>query len=442
MQTIIACTTPLGYSGIAVIRLSGSDAFSIAEALMAEKKQWKHRTALLAECLDSTGALIDQCIFLPFFAPNSFTGEDVVEISCHGNPLIVDAIIDQSISYGARLARNGEFSRRAVLNNKLSLLRAEALNQVIHASSFEGIALAQNGLTGAVDLNEQEIREELLDICAEIEAEMDYPQEDLADSTDEDLAERLKKIEEKARASANSYKENKIRLEGAKVVILGPVNAGKSSLFNHLVGTKRAIVNSRAGTTRDIIERRVLFEGIEVCFFDTAGARFDTDDPIEKEGIQMGLELAKESDLCLFLCPSNQELGVVSYLQEETASIPSILVASHIDKEPSPRFEADVHISNISTKGIAELKERIRHELGISQSRESKWIALSQRQQELFLSIAEHLSIAQEALLGFLGPVVAAEEITQALERMAELRGDSAREAVLDRLFSRFCIGK
>lgn len=442
VQTIVACATPLGYSGIAVLRLSGADAFDIGSQLIGKSRSWKHRNASLHRILDRRGQELDQCIFLAFEGPSSFTGEDILEISCHGNPLIVDQIIDIAISYGARLARNGEFSRRAVMNGKLSLLKAEALNQVIHASSVEGISLAQRGLSGGVDQNEEHIRGELIDICAEIEAEMDYPQEELSDNSDEYTAQRLRAIAKRARKAAESFQSNKTRLQGASVVILGPVNAGKSSLFNHLVGSKRAIVNSRPGTTRDIIERRVLFEGIEVCFFDTAGIRFDTDDSIEKEGIQMGLELASEADLCLLLCPIFQKIGVIADLRVKIKEIPSILIASHLDQESKPKFAYDLAISNKTGEGIALLRERIRAELGLQESKESQWIALSQRQYELFLSIAEHIELAAEAIIGFLGPVVAAEEITQALERLGELRGESAREAVLDRLFSKFCIGK
>lgn len=442
LQTIIACTTPLGYSGIAVLRISGMEAFSIASKMIEKQIDWEHRVARLCRILDKAGKELDQCVFLAFQAPHSFTGENIIEISCHGNPLIVDKIIEVAISHGARLARNGEFSRRAVVNGKLSLLRAEALNQVIHASSIEGVVLAQKGLSGGVDQNEAEIREQLLDICAEIEAEMDYPQEDLSDNTEEETAQRLLDIAREAREAAQSFKNNKTRLQGASVVILGPVNAGKSSLFNHLVGSKRAIVNSRPGTTRDIIERRVLFDGIEICFFDTAGIRFDTHDSIEKEGIQMGLELASEADLCLLLCPVSQEIGVIADLKEKIQEVPSIMIASHHDLNIEPNFIYDIAISNKTGEGIPSLKTRIRKELGLQESKESKWIALSQRQYELFLSIAEHIELAAAAIVGFLGPVVAAEEITQALERLAELRGESAREAVLDRLFSKFCIGK
>jgi len=425
-----------------MLRMSGHNALTIANALISKKTEWMERRAFLSSIFDSDGSRIDTAMILYMKGPRSFTGEDVVEISCHGNPLIVDAIIERAIQLGARVARNGEFTRRAVENNKLSLLQAEALNELIHSVSIEGNQVAQAGLAGQVDDNEQEIREKLLDICAEIEAKMDYPQEDLSDVHDQEISSELKLIAEQSTKAARAWKGNRIRLQGAKVAILGPVNAGKSSLFNHLVSSRRAIVNARPGTTRDIIERRVVLDGIEVCFFDTAGIRFETDDPIEAEGIQMGLELAQQSDLCLFVVPIDQDLGVMKKVQESVPNIPSIVIASHADKGGIPNFKADNIISNTTKEGLDELQQSIRCHLGLQASKESRWISLSQRQSELFIAIARHLEQAADSLTGILGPAVAAEEITQALERLAVLRGENAREDILDRLFSRFCIGK
>lgn len=441
MSTIIACSTPLGHSGVAMIRISGPKSWNIVEK-MAPKARLKHSQAVVGTIRKEDQSLLDQVVLLAFKGPQSFTGLDTVEISCHGNPLIIDAILDLGISLGARPARKGEFTRQAVENGKLSLLKAEALHEVIHAGSLDGIALAQQGLAGKVDQHEEHLRQSLLEICAQLEAEMDYPQEDILVDSEEIIIEKLHQLSTQSYLAAQSYRENQIRLHGAKVALLGPVNAGKSSLFNHLVGMKRAIVSDRPGTTRDIVERRIFLDGLEVCFFDTAGARFDSDDPIENEGIQMGLELAKEADLCLFLCPSHQNLGVIEELQEALSGIPSLLIATHIDLNLNPSFAFDIAISNTTGQGILELKNSIRTLLGSSENKEQQWIALSQRQQEIFYGIAEHIDIAIEALSGFLGPVVASEELTQALEKTALLRGENAREMILDQLFSMFCIGK
>ena len=442
MDTIIASATPMGRSGVALIRLSGSEARNITDKLLRKPQDWMDRIVRFGVIVDRHKNRLDQVLLTYMKAPRSFTGEDVVEISCHGNPLIVDQIIEEAIRCGARLARSGEFTRRAVENKKLSFLQAEALNELIHSVSIEGVQVAHSGLSGKVDQNELEIREELLDICAEIEAKMDYPQEDLSYEDDQAVSEALLAIAQKSQEAADAWRDNRILIQGAKVTILGPVNAGKSSLFNHLVGSKRAIVNRRPGTTRDIIERRIILDGIDVCFFDTAGIRFSTDDPIEQEGIQMGLDLAKQSDLCLLVVPVDQSLGIMNDVAQKLNRIPLLWIGSHLDKNVDPTFVTDHQISNVTLEGIQELRKSIRRELSSGGSRDSKWIALSQRQYDLFLSIASHVTQASNSLTGILGPAVAAEEITQALEKLAELRGENAREQVLDRLFSRFCIGK
>ncbi len=425
-----------------MVRLSGHNAIEIAKQMAPNVRAWKHAKAVVGYVCQSDGQPIDQVVITTFETPRSFTGENTVEFSCHGNPLIVDAIIALAIEYGARMARAGEFTRQAVLNGKMTMLKAEALNEVIHASSLEGIQVAQQGLAGVVDQNESQLRAQLLEIAAELEAKMDYPQEDLSFESDEQIVNTLHKLAAQARASSQSYQHNRIRLHGAKVAILGPVNAGKSSLFNHLVGSKRAIVSERPGTTRDIVERRVLLDGMEVCFFDTAGARFDSDDPIENEGIQMGLEIAKEADVCLLVHPAHQELGVVLELQEQLGDMPCILVATHSDIASPENDLFDIVVSNTENTGITELISKIRTVLGLNKTQESRWVALSQRQQSLFQTIADHLEQSADALGGFLGPAVATEEITLALEELARLRGDDARESVLDTLFSKFCIGK
>ena len=425
-----------------MLRLSGEQAIEIAQRMAPRIQIWDHSKAVVGRIQQRDGSILDQVIVTTFNAPRSFTSENTVEFSCHGNPLIVDAIIELAIHYGARMARSGEFTRQAVLNGKMTMLKAEALNEVIHASSLDGISIAQSGLLGAVDSNEVQLRNRLLDIAAELEAKMDYPQEDLSFESDEEIVDALMSIAAEASETAETYKNNRIRLHGAKVAILGPVNAGKSSLFNHLVGSKRAIVSARPGTTRDIVERRVLMDGMEICFFDTAGARFDSDDPIENEGIQMGLELAHEADLCLLVHPAHKPLGVVLDIKTQLESSSFLMIATHCDLDNSPEYEFDCMISNIEEIGLIELKDKIRTVLGFNKSIEGAKVVLSQRQQSLFQSIADHVRHSAEALSGFLGPAVATEEITLALEELASLRGADAREHVLDRLFSKFCIGK
>lgn len=443
MNTIIAATTPFGYSAVAMLRISGEDSFTIASRLAPKVASLEHGTIRVTNIRDTENNIVDQVTMVAFHAPKSFTGEHVVEISCHGNPIIVEKIIHLSIQYGARLARPGEFTRQAVENAKMSMLQAEALHEVIHAASAEGILVAQAGLQGQVDAQELYLREELLNICAELEAKMDYPQEDLSFDTDEELANKLDELVQLAKESADSYIANKVKIHGAKVALLGPVNAGKSSLFNNLVGSKRAIVSNIPGTTRDIVERTILVDGLDIQFFDTAGTRFDTEDPIEAEGVQMGLDLVQDVDICLVVVPCmHTDVVLLDYLIAAISPTPYLVVATHADMDIIPIFEYDILVSNIDLSGIIEIKNKIRTMLGFTSSKSAKHVALNQRQQELFYRIAEHVHMAKDSLLGVLGPVVAAEEITQALECTAMLRGESAREMILDKIFEKFCIGK
>ena len=445
MDTIVACASPWGQGGVAIIRMSGPDSIAIAKNLCQRKKFSPRYTHLCS--ITHNGILIDRGLVVAMPKPNSFTGENVVEISSHGNPLIVQRLIEACIDMGARLARAGEFSRRALENGKLSLLQAEALNSVVHARTLQGLDLAQKNLQGSLDEGMAQLEDTLLDIVAEIEARLDHPDDDLSFESDIQLCNRLKAIAQTMHSSAQNWRTHKIGIHGAKVALLGPVNAGKSSLFNHLIGMKRAIVSDIEGTTRDAVEKQVYIDGMEICFIDTAGARKQTHDPIEAQGIELGLALAKDVDLCLLLCPLPYWHQDTSYrelleeLAEKVSPVRILRVGSYLDcaKEST---DLDVCISSKNGEGIALLKAMIVQHLRKIPSRGAAYTVISQRQYELFLALEQHCRMASQALTGFYGPAVAAEEVTAALTRLGELRGEEVRERVLDRLFSKFCIGK
>ena len=259
------------------------------------------------------------------------------------------------------------------------------------------------------------------------------PQEDLSFESDEEIVETLNQIAQNARLTAQSYQQNRIRLHGAKVAILGPVNAGKSSLFNHLVGSKRAIVSDRPGTTRDIVERRVLIDGMEICFFDTAVQGLIALIQSKMKAYRWGFKLRKRLIYAYLVHPANQDLGVIVDLQQEINHVPSILVLTHIDLV-DVFIEADCMVSNKSGSGLEELLLKIRTVLGLNKISETNHVSLSQRQQSLFQSIADHVEVSAEALNGFLGPAVATEEITLALKPLQNYVG-----MMLERLCSISC---
>ena len=442
METIAALATAWGRSALAVLRVSGSEAQAIVQRLCPGGADWVARRASLRRARDSDG-LIDQVMVVWMPGPNSYTGEDVVELICHGNPVIYQSLLDRLVGLGARIARPGEFTRRAVLNGRLDLLQAESISAVIEAGSIEGARLALRGIEGRLGRQIAGLRESLLDCCAEMEARLDHPGEDLGMDSDLALARRLKEIASRAHELAGSWQLAKPRIQGARVALVGHVNAGKSSLFNHLVGRQRALVSDVAGTTRDVVESSVLMGGLEVTFLDTAGRRgsdVSRLDPLEEAGIAMGMELIEGVDLEIWVHRLDEELDVDSL--PEPVGLRRLIVGTHSDQVDDYSGPVECQISNLSGEGLGSLQECIRQTLDQGPTTGQQAALTSQRQHDLALKLSADSMEAHDALLGVAGVAVAAEALQLALQRLAELSGDDSREDVLDRLFSRFCIGK
>jgi len=440
MDTIVALSTPWGRSAIGVLRLSGPAARTIAERVCPGGPTWVPRRASVRTVLDDGGNSIDDVLAVWMPGPNSYTGEDVVELSGHGNPVLLSAVLDALVSAGARPARPGEFTRRALENGRTNLLHAEALNALISARTREGTQDARSGLSGGMDEHVTGLRERLLDLAAELEARLDHPDDDLSRESDAAVCEKLLLICRESQETAETWSTSRIRQEGARVALIGPVNAGKSSLFNHLVGSQRALVSDRPGTTRDVVERGVLIDGMDITFMDTAGEG-GTDDALEKAGVALGQSLSAGADLRLVVlplhCPMND--SVKDLLERGD----HVVVGTFADHPPHPDGpEVHVSINNTTGEGVDGLCRRIRERVGMEHARDQEIVVLSQRQHDLYRAVGEHCEQASTALTGALGPAVAASEIVYAIERLGELAGIDAREAVLDRLFSRFCIGK
>ena len=443
MDTIVALSTPWGRSAIGVIRLSGPDAQTLAARVCASGPQWVPRRASLRRLVDGDGQTLEDggVVWMP--GPNSYTGDDVVEISGHGNPVILNAVLDALIAQGARPARPGEFTRRALENGRTNVLKAESLQALIHARSLDGVRDARGGMDGAMEVESAQMREALLNVAAELEARLDHPDDDLSLESDRAVVDALHRHARAAMSTADTWKRSKTRIEGATVALVGPVNAGKSSLFNHLVGSARALVSDRPGTTRDVVERSVLLEGMDITFLDTAGEG-GTDDQLEQAGVALGQSLSAEADLLILVVPSDRPLCAVSRaLINRNRDRPHITVGTFGDRPRDPGFEsADCLVDNVSGSGVDAVNAAVRSAVASAPTSPGGAVVLSQRQHDLFRAISEHCINAAVALEGALGPAVAASEVVWAIERLGELEGIDAREAVLDRLFSRFCIGK
>jgi tRNA modification GTPase len=438
-EIIVAPASPPGRGAVSLLRLSGRGLLALAQVLCPGPPAWVPRRASLRRLRDAAGLVLDEALVVFMPGPRSFTGEDVLEIALHGNPLLVAALQERCVELGARPARPGEFTRRSLENGRMDLISAEALSGLIAANSPAGIAAARAGLEGRLQAQLAPFRERLLDHAAELEARLDYPGEDLTLAEDPALCASLLALAAEARGLAETWTWARRRLHGARIALVGPVNAGKSSLFNALLGERRALVSPEPGTTRDVVERRFLLGGLSVELLDTAGERPEAEG-LEAQGIALGRELSAEVDLrLLVLSPEDVPETLSAYL----SGPPTLLVLSRCPTGGPAQvgpFSTWAWVDSPSGAGIPELRERLGRYLAGPEGQATQ--ALSERQHAHLLALADHAEEAAHALSGWAGPAVAAESVVAALENLSDLLGGDAREDVLDRLFSRFCIGK
>lgn len=398
----------------------------------------------LARLRDDAG-VFDEGLLTWMPGPRSYTGEDVAEISCHGNPLLVERLLDALIAAGARPAHPGEFTRRAFLNGRMDLTRAEAVMQAIGASSRAGLDVARAGLDGAVARRADTLRDLLVDVAAELEAALDYPGEDLLVDADAALAERLDGVAAEARAAVAGARGARLAVEGARVALVGPVNAGKSSLFNALLGRDRALVSPTPGTTRDVVESALQLPGLRVVLHDTAGERVATD-PIEAAGLALAAEMVAAMDLLLVVLPGDRPLDAVGAdLLARTAERPRRVVVTHADRPRGldlPEGIEAIVVSSTTGAGIDALRDALPAALVGEEPGAVVGVVASQRQRDAFLRLAARAEEGAGALRDGVGAAVAVERVYESLATLDVLVGRDTREEVLDRLFARFCIGK
>lgn len=431
---IVAAATPWGRGAISVVRLSGADPELLLRFCRPKGGFPPPRRARLCSFFDADGDF-DEGLLTFFSGPNSVTGEHVAELGCHGNPLVVERLVAAAVGAGARVARPGEFTRRAVLNGKMDLTRAEAVLQAIEAATPAGLKVARAGLDGAVATLVQHLRDGLVDAIAELEARLDYPNDELTYEADDALCARLGALAERARSSADTYVAGRRLVEGATVALMGPVNAGKSSLFNALGGSERALVSPTPGTTRDVVERQVRLGSVAVRLLDTAGLRQDPE-VLEAEGLRLARHLSAEADLWVVVVPAHAPEQADASLASARGR-PHLVVFNHADRAPVPRGLATCAATG---EGVSALADAIAEAL-VGEQLGGELVIASARQRDRLLDVERHLRSAVNALPAA-GPAVSAEELYGALERLNELSGSDVREEVLDRLFSRFCIGK
>ncbi len=445
-ETIVAISTPLGRSGLGVIRISGKDARVIVRRFF--KTELQHRTATLGTWTGSDGRALDEVVVTAFFSPNSYTGEDIVEISAHGNPLVLGRIVETVRLSGARMAGPGEFTLRAVAHGKMDLIQAEAVREFIEAQTEQQARTALRQMEGTLSNRIRPSKEMLLDVIARMEAGIDFGEDDVDVPDNMTIRDSVRHVSETLTELQATFGYGKMLAHGLKVTILGKPNVGKSSLFNRLVAADRAIVTEIPGTTRDVLTETMSLDGVPLRFADTAGVR-PTADVVERLGVERTLGMVSEADLVLVVVDGSKDLdGDDQDVLERAQKIPHILV---INKRDLPQVAAAnilngacrVHVSARTGEGMDGLRETIRAFLLEQKSDLADDLVLtSARQHEAIRRGADHLAVAVTALERNVPHEMVLLDLYQALGALDELTGEVVTEDILGRIFSTFCIGK
>ncbi len=460
-DTIAAVSTPRGRGGVAVLRVSGPDAITVADRIFTAKNgkslaEQTARTAIRGDIymLSEDGARrpIDDGLVTVFRAPASFTGEDTVEISCHGGVLLTETVLTALFCAGARAADAGEFTRRAFLNGKLGLSSAEALGNVLEAQTEAQLVLAQAGMRGRIEQRSESIYSQVRDILASIYAKIDYPDEDLADMSREEMLQALIKCKKMTDELVKSYRTGHAVAEGLVTVICGKPNVGKSSLYNRLVGREAAIVTNIEGTTRDVLTETVSLGRVTLRLYDTAGLR-ETENPVERIGIERTRAAMDSAELILALFDSSrpadaEDRELVETLLAFGGTVVAVfnksdLVTSEIDPYYLAHFTHKVSISAQTGEGIEALEELVGRLFTDGEIRLGEDVVLTNaRQHAAAKNASDALARAMDALTCGLPIELACTDAEEAMEAIAELDGRAVSEDIVSQIFSHFCVGK
>ncbi len=444
-DTIVAVATPPGHGGVAICRLSGSQALAISQQL-TQKKSFTPRFAHFSSFYSHSGQVIDEGLALYFPGPNSFTGEDVVELHSHGSPVVLDLLIKSACQLGARIAKPGEFSERAFLNDKIDLVQAEAIADLIHAHSSKAAQMAMRSLQGEFSSTVQAMSQKMIRLRMYVEAAIDFPEEEIDFLSDGKLNKWLQDIIRDLEDTITNATQGVIAREGISVVIAGKPNAGKSTLINALSKKEVAIVTDIPGTTRDVMKEHVLLDDLSLHLIDTAGLR-NSQDPIEQEGIRRAWAELKNADCVLYVIDALDNKKDEQGLSEEIkaalpARVPIIHLKNKVDQLAEiPKDSKDaVYVSAKEKTGLSSLTQRLKEAVGYHPS------------EGQFLARRRHLSCLQDALKLLLegqrqltehrAGELLAEDLRIAHQSLGDITGEYTSDDLLGEIFSSFCIGK
>ncbi len=462
-EPIAAIATPVGVGALAVVRMSGEGVFSITDKIFTKARSPETSlsespgyTAHFGKLHDGD-RMIDEVIVLVFRSPDSFTTEDIVEITCHGGPVVTKHVLKLLLDNGCRLAEPGEFTRRAFLNGRIDLLQAEAIGEMIHARSESAYRTAVNQMKGGLSGKLNGLREQLLRSCALLELELDFSEEDVEFQSREELSGQVDMLQKEVEKLVESYQHGRLLSEGVATAIIGKPNAGKSTLLNALLGEERAIVSHMPGTTRDYIEECFIYDKTMFRLTDTAGLR-DAVEEIEHEGVRRSYEKIAEADLILYLMDIGSEvfeegMTVIQALREKHPETKLLIVANKIDsiEDSVGRTEVVAEKTGCRVLGISALKQEgldaLKAEMnamvkGLDKLHDASVLVTSMRHYEALRNAADALQNARELIDVQSETELIAFELRSALDYVGEITGKVVNEEVLNVIFGQFCIGK
>ncbi len=431
MDTVVACSTPFGSSAIAIVRISGPKVKKVVSLLQKKEKNFKHNTPFLSPLLDEDLSVFDEALINIFFGPSSYTGEDLAEISSHGNPIIIEKIISLSCLYGCRVAEPGEFTKRAYLNNKMDMSQAEAVSSLIASKSLAGTKLSYKNLGGELADQILSIKNNIISTIGEFEFNLDISEEDLQPNLIKNSIKKIHALEKRLGLSLEGFKKTNLLTVGASVVIAGPTNAGKSTLFNHLLDKERAITSSVPGTTRDVLQDTINLGGVPVVLKDTAGIR-KTKNTVEKIGVDKAFKQISSADVVIFLGKKPKK----SILDERF-----IYVLNKIDLKKKFSGDYDIKISALKGKNIKELTKMVLSLLS-ARGKDSNIILTSKRQVENIGGARDFLKKSVAGLERGKSLELVVEDLNSSLSFLDNITKKTTKDDILSSIFSSFCVGK
>jgi tRNA modification GTPase len=441
-DTIAACATPPGRGGVGIVRISGSAVKTIAQEVLGQVPT--ARLAVHRPFLDDEGKAIDDGLALYFPGPNSFTGEDVLELQGHGGPVVLDMLLKRVFAAGARPARPGEFSERAFLNDKMDLAQAEAIADLIDSSTQQAARSALRSLQGEFSQRIHTLSNQMVELRVYVEAALDFPDEEIDFLADESVLGRLSAIEAKLNQVFEEARQGSLLREGMNLVLAGKPNAGKSSLLNALSGREAAIVTHIPGTTRDVLKESIHIDGMPLHITDTAGLRESTD-PVEQEGIRRAWQAIEQADLLLLLIDDSlgkaEEESQIRDRLPENLRVIEVYNKIDISQRPEGLHGEEIGISAQTGAGIDQLKLLLKEHMGFHDVEEGQFLA--RRRHLHALERAQlHVISAREQLEVYNAGELMAEELRQAHDHLGEITGKMTSDELLGAIFSSFCIGK